>query len=265
MILPCSCEVLLWRGADAAAASVNLLSVGLTENTNTWSLHGGIRTVVITDVEWATFVPSALLLAATPGANQLLTLRNGLRHGLAPAVNASLGRFSAFTLMVIAVAAGLGAVLAASEVAFNLIKWCGVVYLLWLGARTVLAAIRGQVAGEEQEAAGEEGGKGVRGGLPSWRLGWQEFLVAVTNPKALILFTVFLPQFLPRGAKDVAVPLLVLGAAYIGIEFCCACGYAALGSRLQSMGISRRARRGLDALTGVAMLGLAGWLATENH
>ncbi|GAA2931391.1 MULTISPECIES: hypothetical protein [Streptomyces] len=48
---------------------------------------------MITDVEWATFVPSALLLAATPGANQLLALRNGLRHGMTRAVGASLGRF----------------------------------------------------------------------------------------------------------------------------------------------------------------------------
>ncbi|MCX4698811.1 hypothetical protein [Streptomyces sp. NBC_01373] len=46
----------------------------------------------------------------------------------------------------------------------------------------------------------------------------------------------FLPQFLPRDADRVAVPLLALGAAYIGVEFCCACGYAALGSRLQRMG-----------------------------
>ncbi|GGS91251.1 hypothetical protein [Streptomyces violaceus] len=72
-------------------------------------------------------------------------------------------------------------------------------------------------------------------------------------------------RFLPPGAKDAAVPPLVLGAAYIGIEFCCAFGCAALGSRLQSMGITRRSRRWLDALTGMAMLGLAGRLATENH
>ncbi|MCT9140532.1 LysE family translocator [Streptomyces violarus] len=220
---------------------------------------------MITEVEWATFVPSALLLAATPGANQLLTLRNGLRHGMTRAVSASLGRFSAFALMVIVVAAGMGAVLATSEVAFNVIKWCGVAYLMFLGARTVLAAVRGQGAAEDRKTADEGEDEEARGGLSSWRLGWQEFLVAATNPKALILFTVFVPQFLPPGAKDAALPLLVLGAAYIGIEFCCAFGYAALGSRLRSMGITRRSRRCLDALTGVAMLGLAGWLATDNH
>ncbi|WP_405652232.1 LysE family translocator [Streptomyces sp. RK9] len=219
-----------------------------------------------TDVEWAAFVPSALLLAATPGANQLLTLRNGLRHGLAPAVSASLGRFTAFAWMVAAVAAGLGAVLAASEVAFNTIKWCGVGYLLWLGTRTVVAAVRGQSRGKgEGKADRDVDTANTRAPRSSWRLARQEFLVAATNPKALILFTVFLPQFLPRGAEGVAVPLLALGAAYIGIEFCCAFGYAALGSRLRSMGITRRARRWLDGLTGVAMLGLAAWLATENR
>ncbi|MFF1570072.1 LysE family translocator [Streptomyces sp. NPDC058293] len=104
-----------------------------------------------------------------------------------------------------------------------------------------------------------------QGTVRPWRLARQEFLVAASNPKALILFTVFLPQFLARGAKDVAVPLLLLGAAYIAVEFVCACGYATLGSRLRSMGVTRQARRILNGLTGVAMPGLAGWLATEQH
>ncbi|MEV0444669.1 LysE family translocator [Streptomyces spectabilis] len=227
---------------------------------------------MFSDVEWTTFFPAALLVAATPGANQLLSLRNGLRHGLTPAMSASLGRFTAFALMVVAVAAGLGAVLAASEVAFNVIKWCGVAYLVWLGGKTLATALRGR-SGDERDAGGDRpaprGGDRRETGRPdtvrSWRLARQEFLVAASNPKALILFTVFLPQFLVHDAKDVAVPLLLLGAAYIAVEFLCACGYAALGSRLRSMGISRRARRVLDGFTGVAMLGLAGWLATEQH
>ena len=72
----------------------------------------------------------------------------------------------------------------------------------------------------------------------SWRLARQEFLVAASNPKALILFTVFLPQFLGRDADSMAAPLLLLGTAYIAVEFFCACGYAALGSRLRGMGIA---------------------------
>ncbi|MFD0415307.1 hypothetical protein [Streptomyces sp. NPDC127108] len=89
---------------------------------------------------------------------------------------------------------------------------------------------------DEAEVGRTADATGSRPVRSSWRLAWQEFLVAATNPKALILFTVFLPQFLPRGAEGVAVPLL-----------------------------ARRARRLLDGLTGVAMLGLAAWLATEQH
>ncbi|MCQ8192654.1 LysE family translocator [Streptomyces rugosispiralis] len=224
---------------------------------------------MVSDIEWATFFPSAVLLAATPGANQLLILRNGLRHGPRPAISASTGRFAAFALMVVAVAAGLGAVLTASEVAFNAIKWCGVAYLLWLGGRTMLTAARKDPAqgqkttGAQQAPAEDTQDRGAD--LASWRLARQEFIVAASNPKAVILFTVFLPQFLVNGAEDVTIPLLVLGAAYIGVEFCCACGYAALGGRLRSMGLTQRIRRLLDAMTGAAMLGLAGWLAAENQ
>ncbi|OKI00923.1 homoserine transporter [Streptomyces sp. CB02923] len=223
---------------------------------------------MVSEVEWAAFFPAALLLAATPGANQLLALRNGLRHGPRAAVGASLGRFSAFALMVAAVAAGLGAVLTASEPAFNIVKWGGVAYLAWLGVRTVATA--GRTASRERPDRDRDDRGGGAAGEPrpsvsARRLAWQEFVVAAANPKALILFTVFLPQFLARDASHIAVPLLALGAAYIAVEFCCACGYAALGGRLKTLGITRRVRRRLDATTGVAMLGLAGWLATEQR
>ncbi|MFF1488843.1 LysE family translocator [Streptomyces sp. NPDC058319] len=222
---------------------------------------------MIADVGWTAFLPSAVVLAATPGANQLLVLRNGLRHGTRRAVSATLGRFTAFALMVVAVAAGLGAVLTASAVAFNVVKWCGVAYLLWLGGRTIGTALRrhaGSASSDEDAAPGQLGPGEERRG--PWALARQEFLVAASNPKAFILFAVFLPQFLPRDAEDVAAPLLVLGIAYIGVEFCCAVGYAAVGGWLKRRhGRAGRPRRLVDVLTGVAMVGLAGWLATENR
>src|SRR5690242_11146040 len=85
--------------------------------------------------QWVVFLPAAVLVAASPGANNLLALTNGMRGGLAPAVAALAGRLAAFVIMILLVAAGLGALLAASEVAFTAIKWAGVAYLLWLGVR----------------------------------------------------------------------------------------------------------------------------------
>lgn len=223
--------------------------------------HTGYASRMIPDIEWLAFFPAAVLLAATPGANQLLILRNGLRHGPRPAIHASLGRFAAFALMVLAVAVGLGAVLATSELVFTLVKWCGVGYLAWLGLRALLAAVRG--AGPHDEGPHDEDPGPRRTG--SWKLARQEFVVAASNPKALLLFAVLLPQFLAEGARHVALPLVALGAAYIAVEFCCACGYAAVGGRLKALGLTRRAHRLLDALTGAVMLGLAGWLSTEER
>ncbi|MBO0804511.1 MAG: LysE family translocator [Nocardiopsaceae bacterium] len=213
------------------------------------------------EVYWAAFVPSAIAMAATPGANQLLALRNGLRHGPVRAIGATLGRFTAFALMVAAVAGGVGALLVASQLAFSVLKWGGVAYLTWLGIRTILTAGRaGQTGAHAPVPDGEPGRK-----APLRRLARQEFVVAAANPKALILFTVFLPQFVTAGGRQhIAEPILIVGAAYIAVEFCCACGYATLGGRLGLNGIRESARRWLDRGTGVAMLGLAGWLATEN-
>ncbi|MDJ1137546.1 LysE family translocator [Streptomyces iconiensis] len=232
---------------------------------------------MIPDVEWLAFLPAAVLLAATPGANQLLVLRNGVRHGPRPAIHASLGRFAAFALMVLAVAAGLGAVLATSERVFTLVKWCGVAYLSWLGCRSLFTAVRGTrftavrgtrptaVRGAHRSGTELTATPGKPGGMGSWKLARQEFVVAASNPKALLLFTVFLPQFLTDGAPHVAPPLLALGVAYIAVEFCCACGYAAIGARLKRLGLTRRAQRLLDAGTGLAMLALAGRLGAQKR
>jgi threonine/homoserine/homoserine lactone efflux protein len=204
-------------------------------------------------IEWLAFLPAAAVLAATPGANQVLSLRNGLRAGAVPAIAALAGRFSAFLLMVVAVAVGLGAVLATSSLLLGILKWCGVAYLTWLGLRTWLR--RGGDATATRAPPTPAG---------TWRLTRQEFGVAAANPKALLLFTVFLPQFLPAGAAHPGPSLLLLGVAYIGVEFCFACGYALLGARIGSPGLSARLSRRFDALTGGAMLALAAWLATER-
>lgn len=207
-------------------------------------------------VEWAGLLPASVVVAATPGANQLLALRNGVRAGMGAAVVASLGRFAAFALMVVAVAVGVGALLATSQVLFGLLKWAGVAYLAWLGLRALRDGFR---ARPDQAEACER----FECGRPT-QLARQEFVVALANPKALILFTVFLPQFVSSGAHGEAPALLAAGMAYIAIEFVCAWGYAALGGRIGACGLTGRTRRLTDRVTGAAMLGLAGWLARES-
>lgn len=209
-------------------------------------------------IHWAAFVPAALVVSLVPGANQLLSLRNAVRQGTRDATVALAGRFAAFAVLVSLAAAGLGAVLVASAAAFTLITWAGVCYLAFLGLNTLRIAWRDR--GADAPPAGRE----ARPRRGRWWLVRQEFLVAVTNPKALLLFVAFLPQFVPTGSAAAAT-LLLLGAVYIGVESVSAIGYTVLGGRIGAGGLSRRLQRRLDVVTGVSFVALAGALAAEDR
>ncbi|MBB6374807.1 threonine/homoserine/homoserine lactone efflux protein [Pseudonocardia eucalypti] len=204
------------------------------------------------------FVPAAVLVSMIPGANQLLGLRNAVRYGMAPAMIAVLGRLVAFVVFIGLVVIGLGAVLTASVVAFTVIKWAGVVYLVWIGLVTLRRSARESMTAAEPPA------------VDSRRLAGQEFLVAITNPKAMLLFAALLPQFTAPGQEPLALQLALLGAAYLMIETVVALGYATIGARLRvcsrsgSGTVPGKVRRRIEQLTGACFLGLAGYLAASS-
>lgn len=204
----------------------------------------------MTLAQLALFVPAALLVAASPGANNLLSLTHGIKAGFGRTVVSLAGRFSAFALMIAAVALGLGAILEASELAFSAIKWIGVAYLAYLGVKLWRA--------KELDVGG-----GEASGTAS-ALARREFTVALTNPKATLLFTAFLPQFVVPGT-GFAGQLVLLGALYIALEFCAACGYALTGSVLRHFEMTPRRAVLINRTTGGMMLGAAALLATTRR
>ncbi len=145
------------------------------------------------------FIPAALVVAASPGANNLLALRNGLRSGVRAAATALVGRFVAFAIMLTLVVAGLGTVLAQSQHLFELLKWLGVAYLLALGIWVIWQTRPSRWTWIETRPVSSVSG--------SSRLVIQEFTTAAANPKALLLFTAFLPQFTMKSAGPVAYQL----------------------------------------------------------
>lgn len=205
----------------------------------------------LTVIDWPLLVGASVLMAMTPGANQLLSLSNGFRVGVAPAMTAACGRFAAFTLMIIGVAVGLGHWLATSAIFFNVLKWVGVVYLLYLGVRALTTAWRPKALPTSQ------GIESVR----AWPLIRREALVALTNPKAYVLFALFLPQFLHADGGSFVPAIILAGLIYILIEFGGAMIYASVGRLLGQGSISLLRQRWLDGASGMVMVSLAGWLA----
>jgi threonine/homoserine/homoserine lactone efflux protein len=206
-------------------------------------------------INWVGFVPAALLVSLIPGANQLLGLSNAVRHGTIAALAGIGGRLTAFIVLVGLVVTGLGATLAASTTALTVIKWVGVGYLAWLGISSLWQARQALSGAEAPPAAG---GGGV------WPLVGNEFAVAISNPKALLLFAALLPQFAGEPGPGADLRIALLGAAYLGIELLVGLGYITIGSRIGATGISARTRSRVDLGSGICFLGLAGLLAVED-
>jgi threonine/homoserine/homoserine lactone efflux protein len=200
---------------------------------------------------WFVFVAAAALLCLSPGANNLLALTNGLRYGILAALVAVGGRLAAFAAMIAVTAVGLGAVLAASELAFQVIKWAGVAYLLDLGIRAWRAPAVAVPAAEP-----------VPAGRSLAFLARKEFLVAIGNPKAILIFTAVFPQFLVSG--EPALPqFAVMGATFLVTEIFAALAYVISGRCFAPL--LRRRSSWINRLTGGLLLAAAGLLASASR
>jgi len=204
----------------------------------------------MTDVTVLAFSLVAFIGIATPGPTVLLALTNGSRFGMRRACFGMVGAVLSDFVLIGAVALGLGALLAASEFWFAVVKWIGVGYLAFLGV--MLLRSRGTL--DVSLRAGGEDGAGS-----AWSLLLKSFLVAVTNPKGYLFFSAFLPQFINPAAPQ-SQQYLILALVFAGIDFLVMFGYAALGSQAVRM-LRTSGALWLDRICGGALLALAGSLA----
>jgi len=187
------------------------------------------------------FVPACFALNMAFGPNNLLSLTYGLQEGVRTAVMASSGRLVAFALMIALTALGVGAVLAASEMAFWLLKWAGAAYLIWLGVKI----LKGSAAIDAPAASGAR--------RPLKALALQEFWTAIGNPKAILIFTAFLPQFIEPGAYWLS--FTIVGAIFLALEVVAVFLYSVLGHRLNRLSRNGNVFGWLNRLSGVTMIG----------
>lgn len=206
---------------------------------------------------WLIFVTTVFFLSATPGPNMLLALSHGIRFGARKAVATGIGTIIALTLLMIVSVTGLGALLAASETAFQVVKWCGVAYLLVLGVKTWRAPGPVDVSSVETEAA-------APAPTPAWKLGAQAFFVCFSNPKAIVFFVALFPQFLDTSAP-MAPQVAVLGLTFGICEFLWIMTYATGGGRL--VPVLKRAGFGrlVNRLSGGMLIGAGALLAAARR
>ncbi|OIQ26502.1 LysE family translocator [uncultured Vibrio sp.] len=164
------------------------------------------------------FIPACFALNMTPGPNNLLSMNNARCFGFQAAFLAGLGRILAFTGMIALAASGLAVVLYTSEILFLAVKVVGAVYLLWI-AYSLWRSESSPIADMEQ-------------GKSHVELAKQEFLLAAGNPKAILIFTAFLPQFVDV-QRSVNHQFFILGITFLVLEIMAISIYSLFGLYLR--------------------------------
>jgi len=154
-----------------------------------------------------------------PGPNNLLSMANAQHYGFTYAVGAGLGRILAFVVMIFLAATGLATVLYASETIFLIIKITGALYLFWVAYKLW----NSKVSAVEEKKLGNSS---------IYQLGKQEFLLAAGNPKAILIFTAFLPQFIDS-QQSAGTQFFILGTVFLFLELLAISIYAVFGVYLR--------------------------------
>ena len=193
------------------------------------------------------FIAVTLPLVATPGVSTAVVLRNsigaGTRAGVLTAVGCNTGNLS-FGILT---AFGFGVALQQWPSVWLILRAGGVLYLAWLGVRSLVRAVRAPAADVRGLPTGE------RKGLQSVTSG---FVANVLNPSLAAFYLIVVPQFIPRDAPF-ARSVLTLSAVHVGLAFPWHCVWAVAGATMARVLSAGGPRRALDAVTGVALLWLA--------
>jgi len=193
------------------------------------------------------FVAACIALALLPGPVVTLLIANGLRHGTRAALINIAGVQTGLMIMIGVVAIGLTSLMATMGYWFDWIRLAGAAYLVWLGIKLIRVPVEG-IGGEEAPPPPPRGGFFLQG-----------FLVLISNPKLLIFFGAFLPQFMDMGRDHVSQATL-LGVTFMVIAAVTDGIYALLAGRARKFFSSRRARL-VSRISGGFMIGGGVWLA----
>lgn len=200
------------------------------------------------------FLGAAVLVIATPGPDSLNTLALGVARGRREGVAYALGVGVGCMTHTLWAVLGISALVAASAPAFNFIKWLGVLYLLWLGVQALRDKGSPAAAGAPMPAASLRG---------RFMQGW---LTNALNPKVMLFFLAFLPQFVDTSAGPVAGQLLWMGGVFTALT---SVAYAALAWVAGGLGQRLVARPGLarwlNRCTGGLFIALAVRLALAER
>jgi homoserine/homoserine lactone efflux protein len=202
---------------------------------------------------WLAFFAACWIISISPGAGAIASMSSGLQYGFWRGYWNAIGLQLALIVQIAVVAAGLGAVLATSALAFTLIKWFGVAYLVYLGIKQWRALPSDMADDATIRPIGKPLALIARG-----------FLVNISNPKALVFMLAILPQFI-----DTHLPLVpqyaIIMATMVSVDLIVMAGYTGLASKvLRALKTPKQQRRMNRTFAGL-FVSAAAFLATLHR
>ena len=200
---------------------------------------------------FAAFVAAAALVLI-PGPVVSLVIANSIAHGTRTGLATVAGASAGTAVLIAGGALGMTAILAFLSDIFEWVRWAGVAYLAWLGLkhwRAMISAARGD------ELAVAHAPKGVF---------WQGALIGLTNPKTVLFYVAFFPQFLDS-ALPVGPQLAIMSAAFVAVAFVFDSGYALLAGRIRPWLVGAKRIRIRNGITGTLLIGTSIGLALTRR
>ena len=200
---------------------------------------------------WLLYVGTILLFMSTPGPSHLLMISVSMGNGFKRSLATAAGDLSANAIQIVLAGFGLAAIVMSSRYGFEIIKWLGVAYLVWIACKTILASFKDQAKAQTTAKASLS---------TLWLRG---FITSAANPKAVVFFAALFPQFIDPG-KPVLVQIFILGTTYIIVDGLFLATYGKAASWIAAK-VSDRFKRWIDRVSGAGLIMTAVLLGLRSN
>lgn len=202
---------------------------------------------------WLTLLFATVVISFTPGAGAINTMGNALNQGYRRAIWGILGQQAALVVHIVIVALGVGVLVASSDIAFNVIRYAGAAYLVYLGVRQLLTKPREQAPDDPRTPPVRTESR--------WSMFRRGMWVNLLNPKAIVFFLAFLPQFI-RPSEPLLPQYLIVAATVIIVDIAVMWGFFALAAHgFRRFTRTARGQRILNTIFGTLFIAVAALLA----
>ena len=198
---------------------------------------------------YLTFLVACIALAIVPGPTVTVIIANSLRYGVKAGLGNMLGTQAGFIIWLAIAALGLGAAISVMGIYFEVLRYVGAAYLIWIGIKMLRS--NGDLAVATERAR------------PNGSFFWQGFVVIISNPKMLVLFGAMIPPFIAPTGNAMAQTLM-LGGSFMLIAFIVDTAYAITAGTAGAW-LSRSRIRTLEIFSGACLIGGGLWMVLRGR